>query len=92
MGRERNDEGEYSDWIPPEIVLEVFDDRDDLARPLTAKDVTDRVGIARRTAHNKLNILVERGALKTRKVGARGRVWWVPIPADGCQDMSVDTS
>ena len=30
--------------------------------------------------------LVERGVLETRKIGARGRVWWRPIPAD-----SVDT-
>jgi len=49
-------------------------------------DVVDELGIARRTAHNKLGALVERGVLETRKIGARGRVWWRPIPAD-----SVDT-
>jgi hypothetical protein len=81
MGRDRNDSGRYNDRIPPEDVLEVFDDRDDPARPLTAGDVVDALGIARRTAHNKLNALVERGALETRKVGARGRVWWVPLSA-----------
>ena len=39
----------------------------------------DALDCSRRTAHNKLNELVERGTLDTRKVGARSRVWWVPI-------------
>lgn len=82
MGRARNEQGHYSDRIPPADVLEVFEEREDRARPLTANDVTDALGIARRTAHNKLNALVERGELETRKVGARGRVWWVPITRD----------
>lgn len=82
MSRDRNDHGRYDDRISPDVVLEVFEARDDRARPLTANDIVDELGIARRTAHNKLNALVERGVLKTRKVGARGRVWWQPIPAD----------
>jgi len=76
--RDRNDQGRYADRIPPEAVLDVFDARDDQSRPLTAADVVDELEIARRTAHNKLNALVERGVLDTRKVGARGRVWWTP--------------
>lgn len=86
MGRDRNESGRFDDRIPPAAVLDVFDDRDDLARPLTAGDVVDALGIARRTAHNKLNRLVERGDLETRKIGARGRVWWVPIPRDESDD------
>lgn len=65
--------------IPLREVHQVFKRREDLARPLTASDVMDAVGCSRRTAHNKLNELVERGVLKTRKVGSRSRVWWVPI-------------
>lgn len=83
--RERNNSGRYNDRIDPTAVLDVFDQRDDQARPLTAGDVVDEIGIARRTAHNKLNALVERGELETRKVGARGRVWWVPIRGDATQ-------
>jgi len=64
----------------------LVDAREDPGRPVTAGDVVDELGIARRTAHNKLGALVERGVLETRKIGARGRVWWRPIPAD-----SVDT-
>jgi len=80
--RLRNQQGEFDDYIPPKAVLSVFDARDDRARPVTATDVCEEIGIARRTAHNKLNRLVERGTLETRKVGARGRVWWRPIPTD----------
>ncbi|MEA5386445.1 ArsR family transcriptional regulator [Haloarculaceae archaeon H-GB11] len=64
-----------------EAVLAVFRTRADPARPLTANDVMDALGCSRRTAHNKLNDLVEAGDLETRKVGARGRVWWMPFDA-----------
>jgi len=78
MERGRNDSGRYNDRIEPDSVLEVFDERDDQAEPLTASDIVDRMDIARRTAHNKLNALTERGVLETKKVGARGRIWWIP--------------
>jgi len=80
--RERNENGEFTDRIPAEAALEAFDDRDDAARPLTAGDVMDSLDCSRRTAHNKLNALVEADELETRKIGSRGRVWWRPIPAD----------
>lgn len=83
MDRERNDSGRYNDRIEPDTVLEVFESRDDRAEPLTASDVVDQMDIARRTAHNKLNELTERGVLETKKVGARGRVWWTPITESG---------
>jgi DNA-binding Lrp family transcriptional regulator len=72
--------------VPLEAVLEVFESRTDRARPLTAGDVMDAVGCSRRTAHNKLNELVDRGVLKTRKVGSRSRVWWIPLPTAGNRD------
>ena len=79
--RERNSHGQFTDRIPPEAALEVFEQRQDRARPLTAGDVMDELDWSRRTAHNKLEELVERGELETRKVGSRSRVWWVPIDA-----------
>ncbi len=79
--RERNEHGQYVDRIPPEAPLEVFESRTDAARPLTATDVMEALGCSRRTAHNKLAELVDRGELETRKVGARSRVWWVPLEA-----------
>lgn len=80
--RERNSHGQYVDRIPAKAALEVFEDRDDLGRPLTADDVMEALDCSRRTAHNKLNELVEDGLIETRKIGARGRVWWVPIDAE----------
>lgn len=90
MSRERNDAGQYADGIDPDTVIDVFDAREDLARPVTAGDVVDELGIARRTAHNKLNALVERGELETRKIGARGRVWWRAIPARESDEFNAD--
>lgn len=78
----RDDRGRYQGRIPPEAALSVFESRADRARPVTAGEVADELDCSRRTAHNKLGELVDRGAVKTRKVGARSRVWWVPIPAD----------
>ena len=96
MGRDRNERGRYADGIDPETVMDVFDARDDAARPVTASDVVEELGIARRTAHNKLNALVERGTLDTRKIGARGRVWWIPEREDAdtfdAEDLRGDPS
>lgn len=72
-------------------VLAVFTARSDPARPLTANDVMAELDCSRRTAHNKLNALVEQGALATRKVGARGRVWWIPA-TDIETDAAVGTA
>lgn len=80
--RPRNDSGQYDDELPPETILEVFNRRDDLARPLTSSDVMEKLDCARRTALNKLNELVAAGSLESRDVGARARVFWRPIPGD----------
>lgn len=79
---ERNEYGQFTGRIPADAALEVFEERADLGRPLTADDVMETLSCSRRTAHNKLNELVDRGTLKTRKVGARGRVWWVPLETE----------
>lgn len=62
-----------------DAVMAVFGTRSDPARPLTANDVMAELDCSRRTAHNKLNALVDEGVLATRKVGARSRVWWIPF-------------
>ncbi|MFC7154020.1 ArsR family transcriptional regulator [Halomarina halobia] len=81
--RVRNEFGQYADRIPALAALEVFEAREDRARPLTATDVMEALDCSRRTAHNKLDELVERDLLATRKVSARGRVWWVPMERPG---------
>jgi predicted DNA binding protein/putative methionine-R-sulfoxide reductase with GAF domain len=64
--------------VPVEEALAVFERQPDPRAPLTAPEVADRLGCARRTAHAKLEALAERGDLRTKEVGARGRVWWLP--------------
>jgi hypothetical protein len=80
--RERDNDAVNTGKVPVDAVLAVFEERSDRARPLTATDIMEAVGCSRRTAHNKLNELVEEGRLETRKVGSRSRVWWVPMVSD----------
>ncbi|WP_248905374.1 helix-turn-helix domain-containing protein [Halocatena marina] len=89
--RKRNEHGQFDDKIPSESALGVFESREDQARPLTATDVMEALDCSRRTAHNKLNMLVEKGVLATRKVGARSRVWWIPIENASMPNQSETT-
>ena len=49
--------------------------------PLTTSEVTAQVDVSRRSTYERLERLVERGYLETKKVGASARVWWLPTPA-----------
>ena len=60
-------------------VTEVFEERDDYAEPLTASEVADELGCSRRTALNKLHELQDSTKVRSKKVGGRSRVWWIPI-------------
>lgn len=81
--RERNTNGQFVGRITLDDVLEVFEERTDRARPLTANDVMSALDCSRRTAHDKLEALVDDGVLETRKIGSRGRVWWIPMDGSG---------
>jgi predicted ArsR family transcriptional regulator len=59
-------------------VLEIFQYANDNCEPRTATEVADELGCARQTAYRKLEKLSEQGTLKTKKIGAKGRVWWLP--------------
>ena len=59
-------------------VLTIFNQRPDPYEPLTASEVAEEVGCSRATAYNLLTELSDKGNLDSKKVGARGRVWWVP--------------
>jgi PAS domain S-box-containing protein len=80
----------------PEDVLDVFQRLDDPSTPLTASDVAAEVDCSRRTAFGKLETLADGGALRSKKVGARGRVWWRPtgdsVGAAGMAVVAVDAS
>lgn len=76
--RRRSDKGTYTEEVTPEDALAVFTDHE----PRTASEVAEELGIVRRTAHNKLTALEERGDLKRKKVGGRAVVWWRLDPPD----------
>lgn len=67
--------------VTPEDVLGVFAGRADPTEPLTAPEIADELGCSRRTALDKLRALDERGDVRSKKVGGRSRVWWVPLGA-----------
>jgi DNA-binding IclR family transcriptional regulator len=69
--------GHYTEEYPPEQVLDVFERNDDPCEPLSAGEIANELTCDRKTAYNKLTTLAERGALRTKKIGARGRVWWL---------------
>lgn len=56
-----------------------FHARSDVAEPLTASEISEELNCTRRTVLTKLNALQEEDAVKSKKVGGRARVWWVPV-------------
>jgi len=59
-----------------EDALRVFEERDDPKEPFTSVQAAERMGCARTTARDLLEELVEDGELRSKKTGARGRVYW----------------
>ncbi len=57
-------------------VLDVFDSVGSPGEPLTTSEVAESLGCTRRSAYDRLERLVDRGTLRTKKAGARARVWW----------------
>jgi PAS domain S-box-containing protein len=51
--------------------------------PVTASEVAAELGCTRRTALNKLDALADRERIRSKKVGARSRVWWLSDDRDG---------
>lgn len=60
----------------PATVLEVVETLAPTGAPVTTTEVAAEFDCTARTIYNKLERLVDDGALETKKVGARGRVWW----------------
>ncbi|WP_458190993.1 PAS domain S-box protein [Haladaptatus sp. NG-WS-4] len=55
--------------------LALFEDGGD---PRTTTEVADRLDLGRRSTYERLERLVDKGRLDTKKVGGNGRVWWQP--------------
>lgn len=63
----------------PADVLDVFDSLRQPGTPYTTTEIGQHFECTDRTVYNKLETLVEEGHIETKKVGARGRVWWRPL-------------
>ncbi|MBX0286287.1 PAS domain S-box protein [Halomicroarcula sp. F28] len=57
--------------------LAVFTDGEQF-EPLTTPEVAGALNCKRRTVYQRLERLVERGKLETKKTGSNSRVWWRP--------------
>jgi MarR-like DNA-binding transcriptional regulator SgrR of sgrS sRNA len=72
------DQGRDTEYALADVTA-VFESRDDYAEPLTASEIAGELGCSRRTALNKLHRLAEETEVKSKKVGGRSRVWWIPV-------------
>jgi hypothetical protein len=59
-----------------EETLAVFDEQASPFEPLTTPEIADALDCGRRTAYHRLDTLVDRGEVVTKKVGSGARVWW----------------
>jgi PAS domain S-box-containing protein len=63
-------------------VLEKVDTLGPPGTPVTTPEVAEEFDCTQRTIYNRLDALVEEGAIETKKVGANSRVWWRPVDGD----------
>ncbi|QPV62149.1 PAS domain S-box protein [Halosimplex litoreum] len=71
------DEGSLTDAMRTTLAL--FDDG---GEPQTTTEIADRLDLGRRATYGRLDRLVERERLRTKKVGANARVWWRPVRSE----------
>lgn len=76
--RDRDEYGQYTEVVTTNDVLAIFDDMADPCEPVTASEIADALDCDRKTSYNKLTELTEHDLLRTKKIGARARVWWRP--------------
>jgi len=62
--------------VSDEQILELFGESVDPV--LTASEIADQVDLTRRNVLNRLKDLESEGSLKSKKVGGRSTVWWLP--------------
>ncbi|WP_439028577.1 bacterio-opsin activator domain-containing protein [Haloarchaeobius sp. DT45] len=70
--------GDSGRWVPEEAVLSIFTAGRDPHEPRSTGEVATALDCAHRTAYEKLDRLVQRGRLASKKVGGNTRIWWLP--------------
>ncbi|WP_433634079.1 PAS domain-containing protein [Halomicrococcus sp. NG-SE-24] len=63
-------------------VQEVLGQLGPAGTPFTTSEVAAEFNCSDRTIYNRLDTLVEEDLIETKKVGARGRVWWRPAESE----------
>lgn len=58
-------------------VVEIMKSVDDEYEPHTSIEIADELGCSRQTVYDRLVELENAGKVNTKKVGSRGRVWWI---------------
>ena len=80
-GVDRAETGEFVEKYSDDDVVGVLAEA--FPEPLSATEIAERVGCARMTVHNRAERLVEDDVVRTKRVGARSRVYWLAVrPAD----------
>ena len=64
------------------MVQRIFDHLGPPGTPFTTPEITAEFDCSDRTIYNRLDGLVEAGVIETKKVGAKGRVWWKPVESE----------
>lgn len=74
-GRDRAEKsGRFQEEYASDDVLSLLQEMH--PEPAHASEVGERLDTTRRTAYNKLTDLADAGKLQSKKIGARGRVYW----------------
>lgn len=71
--------GGYAPPYQPEEILAVFEERDDPAEPLTAKEIADANGRSRDATLRHAKKLARNGILRMKKPHLRACVFWLPL-------------
>ena len=66
--------------VSDEEILTVFRDSDDPV--LIASEIAEKVDIGRRAVNYRLEKLESEGVLRSKSVGGRSTVWWLPEHTD----------
>ncbi|MFC4552112.1 MULTISPECIES: PAS domain-containing protein [Halorussus] len=74
--------------ISPDDVLAACGGTPTAHEPVTASEVAAELDCSRRTAYNKLAELADRDEVRSKKVGARSRVWWLPADRASPEDRT----
>lgn len=60
--------------------------RADMREPWTSKEIAEHLPCSADTVYNRLRELHSQGKVRTKKVGSRARVWWLPPSMDEQSD------